>query len=36
MLDEYFMKIQIESRVLGDIAGNHIIPTAIRYQNLLI
>ncbi len=36
MLDEYFMKIQIESRVLGDIAGNHIVPTAIRYQNLLI
>ncbi len=36
MLDEYFMKIQIESRVLGDIAGNHIVPTAIRYQNLLL
>jgi glutamine synthetase len=36
MLEEYFKKIQIESRVLGDIAGNHIVPTAIRYQNLLI
>ena len=30
------MKIQIESRVLGDLAGNHIVPTAIKYQNTLI
>jgi glutamine synthetase len=29
-------KIQIEGRVLGDIATNHVIPTAIRYQNTLI
>ena len=29
-------KIQIESRVLGDLAVNHIIPTAIGYQNVLI
>ncbi len=29
-------KIQIESRVLGDLAINHIIPTAIGYQNVLI
>jgi glutamine synthetase len=29
-------KIQIESRVLGDLAINHIIPTAINYQNVLI
>ncbi len=29
-------KLQIESRVLGDMALNHIIPTALRYQNLLI
>jgi glutamine synthetase len=36
MLEEYMMKIQIESRVLGDIAGNHVVPTAIRYQNTLI
>jgi glutamine synthetase len=36
MLDEYFLRIQIESRVLGDIAGNHIVPTAIKYQNMLI
>lgn len=35
-LENYVKKIQIESRVLGDLAGNHIIPVAIRYQNLLI
>jgi glutamine synthetase len=29
---EYTKKIQIEGRVLGDIATNHVIPTAIRYQ----
>jgi len=36
LLESYFMKIQIESRVLGDLAGNHIVPTAIKYQNTLI
>ena len=35
-MEEYVMRIQIESRVLGDIARNHIIPTAIKYQNTLI
>jgi glutamine synthetase len=35
-LDEYTLKIQIESRVLGDLARNHVIPTAVRYQNTLI
>src|SRR5690606_15066121 len=35
-LEEYAMKIQIEGRVLGDIAKNHVIPTAIKYQNTLI
>lgn len=35
-LEAYTKKIQIESRVLGDIATNHVIPTAIRYQNTLI
>lgn len=36
MLEEYQKKIQIESRVLGDIAGNHVLPTAIAYQNRLL
>jgi glutamine synthetase len=35
-LEEYAKKIQIEGRVLGDISQNHVIPTAIRYQNTLI
>ncbi|MGJ8666701.1 MAG: glutamine synthetase III [Patiriisocius sp.] len=34
--EEYAMHIQIEARILGDIARNHVIPTAIRYQNILI
>ncbi|UGU15294.1 glutamine synthetase III [Sinomicrobium kalidii] len=35
-VEEYTMKVQIEGRVLGDIARNHVIPTSIRYQNILI
>ena len=35
-LEEYVKKIQIEGRILGDIARNHVVPTAIRYQNILI
>jgi glutamine synthetase len=34
--EDYVKKVQIESRVIGDLALNHIIPTAIRYQNRLI
>ncbi|WP_435264325.1 glutamine synthetase III [Tenacibaculum sp. nBUS_03] len=35
-LEEYVKRIQIESRVLADVARNHVIPTAIQYQNTLI
>lgn len=35
-LETYTKKIQIESRVIGDLAMNHIIPTAIKYQSSLI
>jgi glutamine synthetase len=35
-MEEYTLRIQIEGRVLGDIARNHVIPTAIKYQNVLI
>ncbi len=35
-IEEYTLRIQIEARVLGDIAGNHVIPTAVKYQNMLI
>ena len=32
----YTKKIQIEARVLGDMAINHIIPVATRYQSILL
>ena len=35
-LENYTKKLQIESRVMGDLAVNHILPTAIQYQNRLI
>jgi len=35
-METFTKKIQIESRVLGDLAINHIIPTIIKYQNRLI
>ncbi|WP_299838147.1 glutamine synthetase III [uncultured Tenacibaculum sp.] len=35
-LEEYAKRIQIESRVLGDVSRNHVIPTVIQYQNTLI
>ncbi len=35
-LEIYTKKIQIEARVLGDLAINHILPTAIKYQSDLV
>jgi len=35
-LESYSKKIQIECRVLGDIARNHVVPTAVIYQNTLL
>ena len=35
-LEEYSKRLQIKGRVLGDIARNHIVPTAIIYQNTLL
>ena len=32
----YTKKIQIEARVLGDLALNHIVPTATKYQSSLL
>ena len=34
--EKFSKKVQIESRILGDIAINHIVPTAVAYQNRLI
>jgi glutamine synthetase len=35
-LETYIKKVQIEARVMGDLATNHIIPAAIKYQNELL
>lgn len=35
-LEKYRKSLQIESRVLGDIVQNHIIPAIIKYQNVLL
>ena len=35
-LEKFTKKVQIESRVLGDLAINHIVPTAVIYQNRLL
>ena len=34
--ETYTKKVQIEARAFGDLALNHIIPVATRYQNLLL
>jgi glutamine synthetase len=36
MLETYTKKVQIESRVLGDLVMNHIVPIAIDYQTSLV
>ncbi len=35
-MEKFVYKIQIESRVLADMAINHIVPTAVKYQTRLI
>ncbi|MCL6272650.1 glutamine synthetase III [Muricauda sp. 2012CJ35-5] len=35
-LEAYILHLQIEGRVLGEMAYNHIIPAAVRYQNVLL
>jgi glutamine synthetase len=34
-LEKYIKKVQIEARIMGDLAINHILPAAITYQNKL-
>ncbi|MBL0183250.1 MAG: glutamine synthetase III [Chitinophagaceae bacterium] len=36
MLEAYVKKVQIEARVMGDLATTFILPSAIKYQNVLI
>ena len=35
-LEKYIKKVQIEARIMGDLAINHILPSAIKYQNDLL
>ena len=34
--ETYTKKVQIEARILGDLAMNHILPVASRYQSMLL
>lgn len=36
LLENYIKKVQIEARVMGELATNHILPAAVKYQNILI
>ncbi len=36
MLEAYIKKVQIEARVMGDLATTFILPSALKYQNVLI
>ncbi len=36
MLEDYVKRLQIEARILGYMATNHILPAAVNYQNTLI
>lgn len=35
-LEKYIKKVQIEARIMGELATSHILPAAITYQNILI
>jgi glutamine synthetase len=35
-LEKYIKKVQIEARIMGELATSHILPAAIKYQNELI
>lgn len=36
LLENYIKKVQIEARVIGDLASNYILPAAVKYQNILL
>jgi len=35
-LEKYIKKVQIEARIMGELATSHILPPSIKYQNTLI
>ena len=36
MLEAYIKKVQIEARIMGELATSVILPSAVKYQNVLI
>jgi glutamine synthetase len=36
MLEDYIKKVQIEARIMGELATTYILPSAIKYQNVLV
>lgn len=36
LLESFFRKLQIEARVMGEVANTQILPAAIAYQNILM
>jgi glutamine synthetase len=36
MLEDYVKKVQIEARIIGNMATNHILPAAVKYQSILV
>lgn len=36
MLEDYIKRVQIEGRIMGELCTSHILPGAIKYQNVLI
>lgn len=36
LLENYIKKVQIEARILGDLASTYILPSAFKYQNVLL
>lgn len=35
-LEKYIKKVQIEARIMGELATSHIVPSAVKYMNVLI
>ena len=35
-LESYIKKVQIEARIMGELCTSHVLPAAIKYQNILI
>ncbi|MBZ5855644.1 glutamine synthetase III family protein [Flavihumibacter profundi] len=35
-LEKYIKRVQIEARIMGELCTSHVLPAAIKYQNILI